>query len=200
MSESLSFVVDYTKTAQKLLDEIAVTHKESSLNWSFRKNIQRLADLFISFGSHQSIFLVGNGGSAGIASIVANRLWKFCGIKGYAFNDSVIMSCAGNDYGWEEVFSKPLERYGCSGDILIAISSSGKSENILNAVRTAQEQNFNHIITLTGFDIENPLRKMGNTNFYVPSDSYRHVERTHLFILDCILDFLVERKNQKKGK
>lgn len=181
---TLVFVTDYIKTAQRLLGKVAVA------------DIEKSADLLLNLGSRHKVFVVGNGGSAGIASIVANRLWKFCGIKGCAFNDPVIMSCAGNDYGWDNVFSEPLKRYGEPGDILIAISSSGKSKNILNAVLTAQDLDFEHIITLSGFDPLNPLRKIGHTNFYVPSDSYRHVERTHLFILDCVLDLLVEKKNQ----
>lgn len=182
MPRTSKFVAGYTKTAQKLLEKIEMA------------DIEKSADLLLGLGSRHKVFLIGNGGSAGIASIVANRLWKFCGIKGHTFNDPVIMSCAGNDYGWESVFSEPLKRYGEPGDVLIAISSSGKSQNILNAVLTAQDLDFDHIVTLSGFDPINPLRKIGHTNFYVPSDSYRHVERTHLFILDCILDLLVERR------
>ena len=133
MSELLLFVADYIKTAQRILRKIIVSNIKD-YRVDFEEGVDRVADLFINLGSCQNIFLVGNGGSAGIASIVANRLWKFCGIKGHAFNDSVIMSCASNDYGWKKVFSKPLERYGRPGDILIAISSSGQSKNILNAV------------------------------------------------------------------
>lgn len=145
------------------------------------------AKLFIS-----NVFVIGNGGSAAIASEVANRLFKFCNIRGVTFNDPVMLTATANDYGWPAVFSRSLEGYANSSDVLIAISSSGKSLDITRAVETAQNIGVQSIVTFSGFGEFNQLRKMGSVNFYVPVNSYRHVERTHLTILDCILDLLIE--------
>ena len=79
------------------------------------------------------------------------------------------------------------------GDILFAISSSGKSENILKAVEEAQRQGCN-IITLSGFDKTNPLRLLGDINFYVPYSSYGPVEVLHHSICHCILNSILSVK------
>lgn len=150
------------------------------------------------------IFIIGNGGSASIASETANRFWKFCGFKSMAFNDPAMLTSTANDMGWERVFEVPLNAFGQEGDVLIAISSSGESQNIINAVATAKSKGL-FVITLSGFQPNNRLRQMGNINFYVPlpskcpvaSSAYRHTERTHLFILDCILDIYL-LANEKK--
>ncbi|MBI2062881.1 MAG: SIS domain-containing protein [Candidatus Yanofskybacteria bacterium] len=150
------------------------------------------------------IFIIGNGGSASIASETANRFWKFCGLKAHTFNDPAMLTATANDMGWERVFELPLDTFGQAGDILIAISSSGESQNIINAVATAKSKGL-AIITLSGFQSNNRLRQMGDINFYVPlltkyavpSTAYRHTERTHLFILDCILDIYLLTKENK---
>lgn len=141
------------------------------------------------------IYIIGNGGSASIASETANRFWKFCRFKSMAFNDPAILTSTANDMGWERVFELPLNTFAENGDVLIAISSSGESPNIINAVTVAKSKGL-ATITLSGFKPDNRLRQMGILNFYVPraaeypvlSSAYRHTERTHLFILDCILD------------
>ena len=79
------------------------------------------------------------------------------------------------------------------GDILFAISSSGKSENILNCVRAARNQG-SKVVTFSGFGSENPLRRMGDINFYVPDGAYGAVEILHLSICHCILDVIIMEK------
>ena len=81
------------------------------------------------------------------------------------------------------------------GDILFAISSSGESKNILNGALKARQKGC-HIITLSGFARENPLQKMGDVNFYVPSHSYGYVEIAHLTICHCIVDELCKRHSR----
>jgi D-sedoheptulose 7-phosphate isomerase len=80
-----------------------------------------------------------------------------------------------NYYGYEKVFIKPIEMFSNKGNILIAISSSGKSMNILFEVEEAKSKGVK-VITLTSFSGHNPLLKSGDINFFVPVDRYSHVE------------------------
>lgn len=134
----------------------------------------------------ERIFLIGNGGSAAIASHIATDFTKNGGLTALAFNDTSLLTCYANDFGYEEVFSKAIHFHCIPDDCLIAISSSGKSENILNGVDQAREMGM-EVITLSGFKPDNPLRFLGDVNFYVPSDSYGHVEITHLAILHSMV-------------
>jgi D-sedoheptulose 7-phosphate isomerase len=134
--------------------------------------------------------IIGNGGSAGIAGHIAIDLLKNAGIPAMTFNDASSLTCLGNDLGYDAVFQKPVEVHARPDDVLIAISSSGRSKNILSAVLEAQEAGC-FIVTLSGFDADNPLRSMGDLNVYVPSHSYGAVEITHLAICHCVVDALV---------
>lgn len=187
------FVLDYIREAQRLLGQIETTTGTASSATPFEEGINVLGTRLHSNHetSRRQVFLIGNGGSAGIASEVANRFWKFCRLPAQTFNDSVLLTSVVNDHGVNRMFAEPLEVYGQLGDILVAISSSGQSENIHRAVETARSKSFGLVVTLSGFRPDNPLRTLGDLNFYVPSDSYRHVERTHLFILDCLIDLLI---------
>jgi D-sedoheptulose 7-phosphate isomerase len=135
------------------------------------------------------IYLVGNGGSSTIASHIAVDLQKNYGRPAMAFNDPAFITCLGNDLGFEEIFAHHVKHHCITGDMLIAISSSGRSENILKAAKQAR-QNGTTVITLSGFDSDNPLRIIGDINFHVPSHSYGVVETTHLAILHHIVDQL----------
>ena len=139
------------------------------------------------------VILIGNGGSAAIASHQAVDLWKNGGIPAIAFNDSSLLTCISNDYGYEHVFEKPIEMFAGSSDVLIAISSSGRSQNILRAVDTARSKNCT-VITLSGFKADNPLQKKGRLNFYVPSESYGFVELSHLAICHFMADWICAQK------
>lgn len=133
------------------------------------------------------IFFVGNGGSAGICSHMATDYSKNGGIRALAFNDGSTLTCLGNDYGYESVFAKQIEWHARGGDILVAISSSGTSENILNAVKAARERKC-VCYTLSGFDSGNPLRRLGDLNIHLANHDYGFVEVGHLAVLHGVLD------------
>jgi D-sedoheptulose 7-phosphate isomerase len=133
------------------------------------------------------LMFIGNGGSAGICSHMAIDYSKNGGMRSLAFNDGAALTCLGNDYGYENVFSKQIELHARANDMLIAISSSGQSENILRAVHTARKMNC-YILTLSGFKASNPLRTLGDINLYVDSSEYGFVEITHLSLCHAILD------------
>ena len=140
----------------------------------------------------KKVMFIGNGGSAAIASHAAVDFWKNAGIRAITFNDAPLLTCVSNDYGYEHVFEKPVEMFADKEDLLVAISSSGKSQNIINGVKAAQNKGC-RIVTLSGFSKENPLRKMGEINFYVPARHYGHVEIIHKSICHYVYDMTMER-------
>jgi D-sedoheptulose 7-phosphate isomerase len=143
-------------------------------------------------GAHargNKLIFVGNGGSAAIASHMATDYSKNGNVRSLALNDSSMLTCLGNDLGYERVFAKQIELHARPGDLVIAISSSGRSANILNAVAAARAANCT-VVTLSGFTPENPLRRLGDINFYIASDRYGFVEIGHLTICHAILDFI----------
>lgn len=134
------------------------------------------------------VYVVGNGGSAGIASHFSTDLIKTCKVPSTTLYDSNLMTCLSNDYGYDHVFSYPLEHIGKSHDLLVAISSSGKSPNILRAAEMALRKEI-PLITLSGFAEDNPLRQMGCLNFWVNRNDYGLVETVHFFLLHTLIDF-----------
>lgn len=142
---------------------------------------------------NNKIIFIGNGGSASIASHQAVDFWKNGKIRALSFNDSSLLTCISNDFGYEHVFAKPVEMFSQKGDLIVAISSSGRSKNILNAVKCANKKGCK-ILTLSGFSKNNPLRTMGDVNFYVPSYSYGIVEILHLGICHSLLDYIIKQR------
>ena len=138
--------------------------------------------------------LIGNGGSASIASHVAVDLWKNGGVKAIAFNDSSLLTCIGNDFGYEHVFRVPIEEFADEGDTLIAISSSGRSKNILLGVEAARKKGC-AVITMSSFSSDNPLRLKGDVNFYVPSKLFSMAETVHALIAHALIDCVIAQKD-----
>jgi D-sedoheptulose 7-phosphate isomerase len=135
------------------------------------------------------LIFIGNGGSAAIASHMATDYSKNGGIRALALNDSVMLTCLGNDLGYGEVFANQVDLYARPQDLVIAISSSGRSANILNAVKVARTAKC-AVVTLSGFASDNPLRRLGDINFYIGSNRYGFVEVGHLTICHAMLDFI----------
>ena len=115
-----------------------------------------------------------------------------------ALNDPATITCLSNDYSYEEVFSKQIDFHGYENDLLIAISSSGMSQNIINACNTAKRKKM-EVITLSGFNNENTLRSLGDLNYYVNSKEYGFVEILHLTIIHTALDLYIEKGRELKG-
>jgi len=149
--------------------------------------------------SKKKAMLIGNGGSAAIASHQAVDLWRNAGLKAMAFNDSSMLTCIANDFGYANVFSQPIDMFCEPGDCLIAVSSSGKSANILQAVDKARSKGA-HIVTFSGFSRENDLRLRGDLNFFLPSQSYGIVEVGHLLLLHAVIDEFVHRTKSEKSE
>ena len=141
--------------------------------------------------SGNKVILAGNGGSAAMASHVAVDLTKTAGVRAVNFNEPDLLTCFANDYGYENWVAKALEFYADPGDLVVLISSSGTSENMVNGAEQASAMDL-AIISLSGFSSDNPLRRLGDLNLWVESDSYNIVEMTHHVWLLAIVDYLTE--------
>ena len=137
------------------------------------------------------VYIVGNGGSASVASHVSVDFAKVARIQSSTFNNSNLITCFANDYGYENWVKEALISYAESGDLLILISSSGSSKNIINGANQARKMKI-PTITFTGFKNDNELKKIGDYNFWVDSNSYNIVEMTHHIWLVSIVDYLSE--------
>ena len=138
------------------------------------------------------IFFIGNGGSSAIASHMTADYMKNGGMKTYSLYDNAVTTCMGNDYGYDFVFSRPIEFLGQEDDLLVAVSSSGNSKNIVNAIKAASDKNM-EIVTFTGFRKDNKARQLGTINVYVPSEKYGIVESIHNLMLQQVVDMIMER-------
>lgn len=162
-------------------------------NRNYLENYNILIDIFKSIKQcNKSLFFIGNGGSAGIATHMTADFLKNGGIRTISMLQPATITCIGNDYGYEFIFSKQLEIMAEPGDLLVAISSSGNSPNIVNAAKTAREKGC-QVMTFTGFKPDNKLRQLGDINVYVPSMFYGHVESIHNMILQQVVDDIVAR-------
>ncbi len=186
-------IEDYHKDFQTLLNSVRVTGRHGA-NLGFTSGIEATCNLIKRRSdAGGKIFFIGNGGSAAIANHMAIDFWKNAGIKSMSFSDSSLLTCLSNDFGYEHVFSKPIEFFAERNDILFTISSSGQSRNILKAIAAADLKDA-AVITLSGFAKDNPSSSKGVCNFYVPSREYGLVEVAHQYICHCIADMLIKRK------
>ena len=183
------------QTLKELFDNICATDGEGialALDEAVESSINMIIERPTAGGK---LMFIGNGASASIASHMATDFWKNASIRAVAFNDISSLTCISNDFGYKYVFEKPIEIFADSGDVLFAISSSGRSENILLGAKSARAKGVK-VITLSGFDKDNPLRRLGEINFYVPSNCYGHVEVLHHSICHCLVDVIIKNKSR----
>ena len=176
------YFLQYFETISKGLNSIdsAQLKQAAAMVWGVHK-------------SGKKIIVVGNGGSAAMASHVAVDFTKAAGIRAINFNEADLITCFANDYGYEHWVAKALEAYADQGDLVILISSSGKSPNMLNGARQAKAMDLS-LVTVSGFSADNPIRKLGDLNLWVDSTAYNIVEMTHHVWLVAIIDYLIETK------
>jgi len=137
----------------------------------------------------RAVYLVGNGGSAGIVSHALTDFINMAGLRAFTLHDISLLTCMANDYGYEQVYAQSLKTLIQNQDILLAVSSSGQSKNILNAVDAAKKVGAT-VVTFSGFSADNPLRQQGDINLWLNSCNYGFVELGHAFILHNIADRL----------
>lgn len=141
--------------------------------------------------SNHTFYFVGNGASATMASHMAADFSKNCGVRAIAFNDIALITAVSNDIRYEECFAVPLARFAVSEDILVTISSSGNSPNVIRAIECAREIGL-RIVTLSGMTPHNRSRALGDLNFWIPAGTYGLVEAGHQVLLHCWLDTFLD--------
>ncbi len=189
----------YIKELVRTLEntEVWVGSGEDRKSVNYDRGILLLADVFTRYKTDQAqLFFIGNGGSSAIASHMTADYMKNGGMNTYSLYDNAVTTCMGNDYGYEYIFSKPMKFLVKEGSLVVAISSSGNSANIVNAIETAKERNA-FVITFTGFDPDNRVKQMGDMNVYVPCGRYGIVESIHNLMLQQIVDIIMERDGAK---
>lgn len=153
-------------------------------------SIAKFLDLLLDLRRRNgSLYLVGNGGSAAVASHSVTDFVNVGRLRATTLHDSSLITCMANDYGYENAFARILSTLTRPGDALIAISSSGKSPNICNAAAKMRELG-GAVITMSGFAPDNPLRTLGDLNIWLDSRDYGMVEIGHQFILHNVADRL----------
>ena len=163
-------------------------------------NIKKI--LLDSKKSNSKVLIFGNGGSAAIASHVSIDLTKNAGIRSVNYNEADLITCFSNDYGYDRWVEKTIEFYAENKDVLILISSSGKSLNMINACKAARNKEISNIITLTGHEKQNPLSQLGDINLWINSKAYNFIENTHQLWLLTLCDLIIGKREYpaKKGK
>jgi D-sedoheptulose 7-phosphate isomerase len=177
----------YIQTLSALLQSLQVTDQQGT-DLPLDEGASKAISLILSVRSSSGkVMLIGNGGSAAIASHMQNDLCKAAGVRAMVFGETPLLTALSNDHGYEYVFERPVELWANAGDLLLAISSSGQSQNILRAVNASIARGC-QVITFSGFKADNPLRRLGHLNFYVPSQVYGYVESVHSVLAHFLTD------------
>ena len=152
----------------------------------------QLRDLLLEINNNDKKTLIfGNGGSAAMASHFSVDLTKNAKLRCVNYNEADLITCFANDYGFERWVEKAVDFYGDAGDLLIVVSSSGSSENMLNGIKAARKSNFRAVVTFSGFTKDNPMRQLGDINLWVESKAYNFIENIHQIWLLAVVDLII---------
>ena len=187
MKDNPNAYAEWIHVLTDILSKLEVTQRDGSVLTSEDgfSTLKKLTDTIREY--HQTIFLIGNGASASMASHIAADLCKNAGLSTEVFTDLSLITAVANDQGSEFLYSTPLERRARPGDMLVAISSSGRSPNILKAVEVTRKINMS-LVTFSAMSADNPLRQCGDLNFYVPAPTYGQAESAHAALLHFWVD------------
>ena len=184
---SEEFVQQYQACFDGCLQNASLTNREGS-SISTGKGLSDLCDMSESLQRREGrMFIIGNGASAAFADHMALDWTKNGRVASRSFGDSAWLTAAANDLGVDQVFSAGIELHAREGDMLVAISSSGRSPNIIRAIEQSRSLGMG-IVTLTGLTTDNPVRKLGDVNVYIPANTYGMVEVAHQYWLHLWLD------------
>ena len=185
---------DYCETIATGLRRLAVTDRTGAAVSTADAVGQWVAMTRTAHEGGGYLYIIGNGGSAGMASHMAADACKNGHLRALSFSDVALLTATANDLAYDQVFSLPLERLARPGDLLVAISSSGNSPNIVRALEASRAIGL-RAVTLTGMDGGNRARTLGDLNFYVPLSRYGWTESAHQVILHYWFDqYLCEHR------
>lgn len=192
MIELMKYCENYFNDIRNGLSGISITDKEGreiSLNEGFEKWVDESEKRKNNRGF---FFFCGNGASATMAEHLSHDCFQNAGFLTETVSETSHITAISNDISYEDVFSYRIGKMLSEKDMLITISSSGNSPNILKAIRTADDLGV-YVVTLSGKEKDNQSRKLGDLNFYVPLDTYGMVESAHAVMLHCWLDMYMDK-------
>ena len=175
---------EYKKSINSVLENVSSNQLNETIK-IITKTIQKKG----------KVYVIGNGGSASIASHVSVDFAKVARVPSSTFNNANLITCFANDYGYENWVTEAIKAYSNKNDMFILISSSGTSKNIVNAAKYCKKNSID-LVTFSGFKKNNPLTKLGKINFHIDSNQYNFIEMSHHIILVYFVD--VFAKNNLK--
>jgi D-sedoheptulose 7-phosphate isomerase len=178
------FIVEYMEHVRDLIEPQNLVEDITA----FKEALEKVKQI------NSKVILAGNGASASLASHYALDFTKQAKIRSICFNDAPFITAYSNDYGYEHWIEKAMEHHGEADDLVILISSSGSSPNVLNAAKTAKDLGC-QVITLTGFEPDNPLKALGDVNLWVDSNAYNLVESVHALWLGLVCDLVIGKRD-----
>lgn len=136
------------------------------------------------------LLLFGNGASASIASHAALDFTKQGGLQSFCYHDPALLTAFANDFGYENIYAEILKHYYNENDIVIFISVSGESPNIIAALNEAKKLGL-YTIGFSGRNQENTLNQNSDFSFWVDSNAYNIVENVHSTWLLSLCDYII---------
>ena len=185
LKEQINFLKLYSKDISNLIES----------SFGDIKKIIKIKDIFLKAKKNNKVILCGNGGSAATSSHVAVDLSKNANVRAVNFNEADLITCLSNDYGYENWMSAAINLYANKGDVIVLLSCSGSSPNIINAAKLAKKKKLK-LITFTGKNKKNPLIKQNKNgiNIWINSKAYNQIEIMHHMILLTIIDLCIGKK------
>ena len=185
-----NFLINYFSNLKNLLQ-----------NDKYLEDLIKVKKILVeTHNSKNKTMIFGNGGSAAIASHFSVDLTKNARIRCTNYNESDLLTCFSNDYGYEKWIENAIKYYCDKGDMLILVSSSGESKNIVNAAKYFKKKNYGKLITYTGHKYKNNLKRIGDVNFWVNSKSYNLIENVHQFLLLSVVDLIIGKSKYKTNR
>lgn len=189
--------MDIRETIIKSLDEARRTLEEFMSSPSALDQIEKAAQICVeALRNGNKIISCGNGGSLCDATHFAEELTgryrdSRCPLPAIAINDPAYMTCVGNDFGFQNVFSRYVEGVGSKGDVLLAISTSGNSQNVLDAVAKAQKKGMK-IISLTSLG-ESKLSPLSDVAICTPRTAHSdRIQEIHIKVIHILIQCIEE--------
>ncbi len=183
------FILEYLESVGDIINKLDI------------KNISKMIEAIkLAYKDDKRIFVFGNGGSAATANHFACDFGKNAieddnnRIKVISLSNSITsITACGNDIGFDTVFEEQLKNLMHDGDLILSISASGNSPNIIRAVEYAKKRNAT-VVGITGFN-GGKLKELSDINVNVASDSYEKIEDIHLIITHIIVYWFKANQN-----
>ena len=186
-------VTDFYNSIKKALDEVDGEVVEDVLRVLTTYQQMISVETYEDLAQPGRIFIIGNGGSCAIAEHISTDLNKRCKVKAHTLSNNSLATCLANDYGYANALSRWMElKQFNKDDFLIAISSSGKSINILNAIKYAQSE-WGQVFAIFGMDGTFDGGEKDTESYFIHIDSYSYgvIELTTEIVLHGIVEELV---------